>query len=84
MKHKTTSSFWIGYEKLPPEIRGLADKNFKLLKADPFHPSLQLKKVGKVWSARVGSHYRAVATPIESGFLWIWIGTHAEYDSLLA
>ena len=84
MKHKTASSFWVCYEKLPLEIRGLADKNFTLLKADPAHPSLQFKKVGKVWSARVGSHYRAVATPIDSGFIWVWIGTHAEYDKLLA
>lgn len=66
------------------EIRSLAKKNFQLLKADPSHPSLQFKKVGKVWSARVGSNYRAVATPIEGGFLWVWIGTHAEYDKLLA
>ncbi|CAK0756521.1 conserved hypothetical protein [Gammaproteobacteria bacterium] len=57
--------------------------NFELLKAYPSHPSLQFKKVGKVWSARVGSHYPAVATPIEGGFLWIWIGT-AEYDKLLS
>jgi hypothetical protein len=69
LKHKTVSSFWIGYEKFLPEIRGLADKNFKLFKVDPFHPSLQFKKIGKVWSARVDSYYRAVATPIESGFL---------------
>ena len=65
-------------------IRNLADKNFQLLKDNPAHPSLQFKKVGKVWSARVGSHYRAVATPIEGGVLWVWIGTHAEYDKLLA
>ena len=65
-------------------IRNLADKNFQLLKDNPAHPSLQFKKVGKVWSARVGSHYRAVATSIEGGFLWVWIGTHAEYDKLLA
>jgi hypothetical protein len=45
---------------------------------------LQFKKVGKVWSVRVGLYYRAVATPIEGGFLWFWIGTHAEYDKLLA
>lgn len=51
-------------------------------KLNQSHPSLQFKKVGKVWSARVGSHYRAIATPIEDGFLWI--GTHAEYDKLLA
>jgi hypothetical protein len=66
------------------EIRSLAKKNFQLLKADHSHPSLQFKKVGKVWSARVGSNYRAVATQIEGGFLWVWIGTHAEYDKLLA
>jgi hypothetical protein len=66
------------------EIRNLADKNFQLLKADHSHPSLHFKKVGKVWSARIGSHYRAVATPIEDGFLWVWIGTHGEYDKLLA
>ena len=64
-------------------IRSLAKKNFQLLKADHSHPSLQFKKVGKVWSARVGSNYRAVATQIEGGFLWVWIGTHAEYDKLL-
>jgi len=84
LKHKTASSFWTCYENLPVDIRNLADKNFQILKADPSHPSLQFKKVGKVWSARVGIHYRAVATPIENGFLWVWIGTHAEYDKLLA
>ena len=84
MKHKTASSFWACYERLPLEIRSLAKKNFQLLKADISHPSLQFKKVGKVWSARVGSNYRAVATQIEGGFLWVWIGTHAEYDKLLA
>jgi hypothetical protein len=55
-----------------------------MLKADHSHPSLQFKKVGKVWSARIGSHYRAVATSIDGGFLWVWIGTHADYDKLLA
>jgi len=83
LKHKTASSFWSCYELLPADVRSLADKNFQLLKADSSHPSLQFKKVGKVWSARVGSHYRAVAVPIEDGFLWVWIGTHAEYDKLL-
>ncbi len=84
MIHKTALSFWGRYEKLPMAIRSLADKNFQLLRDNPAHPSLQFKKAGKVWSARVGSHYRAVATPIEGGFLWVWIGSHAEYDKLLA
>lgn len=83
MKHKTASSFWKYYEYLPIDIQDLADKNFLLFKDNPSHPSLQFKKVGKVWSVRVGSNYRAIATQIEEGYLWIWIGTHAEYDKLL-
>jgi hypothetical protein len=81
--HKTASSFWKCYEYLPVDIRDLADKNFLLLRNNPSHPSLQFKKVGKVWSVRVVSNYRAIATQIEEGYLWIWIGTHAEYDRLL-
>jgi len=27
--------------------KDLADKNFKLLKTDPYHPSLHFKKVGR-------------------------------------
>jgi hypothetical protein len=84
LKHKASASFRDGYERLPFDIRKLADKNFGLLKADPYHPSLQFKKVGKLWSVRVGMNYRALATPIEGGFLWVWVGTHAEYDKLLA
>jgi hypothetical protein len=36
-----------------------------------------------LWSARVGSDYRALALEEADGFSWIWIGTHAEYDRLL-
>src|SRR4051812_20680681 len=45
---------------LPESVRNLANKNFELLKADPHHPSLHLKKVGELWSVRVGAHYRAL------------------------
>ena len=83
MKHKTASSFWKCYEYLPIDIQALADKKFLLLKGNPSHPSLQFKKVGKAWSVRVSSNYRAIATQIEEGYLWIWIGTHPEFDKLL-
>ncbi|MEI6744552.1 MAG: hypothetical protein WCL34_01240 [Methylococcaceae bacterium] len=84
MNHEAASSFWDCYDKLPVDVRKLADKNFQLLKKNATHPSLHFKKVGKVWSARVGSDYRAVATRIENGFLWVWIGTHTEYDKLIS
>ena len=80
MRHFTSPSFWELYDKLPAPIQELADKNYELLKTNPRHPSLQLKKVGKYWSVRVGIKYRAVAVEVEEGLLWFWIGTHAEYD----
>jgi hypothetical protein len=81
--HKAAPSFWCRYRELPDDIQKLADKNFELLERDLRHPSLHFKKVGKVWSARVGRDYRALAAEIPVGFLWLWIGTHKDYDLLI-
>lgn len=81
--HSTTPQFWQLYNALPPEIRALADECFALLKADPRHSSLRLKKVGRYWSARVGLHYRVLAKERDEGFIWFWIGPHAAYDGLI-
>jgi len=83
MRHFASPAFWKLYEKLPSAIQELADKNFELLKADPKHPSLHLKKAGKYWSARVGMKYHVLGTEIDEGMLWFWIGTHADYDKML-
>ncbi|MGE5709510.1 MAG: hypothetical protein ACM34B_04895 [Nitrospira sp.] len=74
---------WTCYNALPVPIREQADKAFALLKKNPQHPSLHLKKVGRFWSARVGLHYRVVGVEVPDGVLWFWIGTHAEYDKLI-
>jgi hypothetical protein len=87
MNHRTLPRFWQLYRQLPKEARELADKNFDLLKSDPYHPSLHFKKVDaarKLWSVRIGIQYRAVGIEKPDGILWIWIGTHAEYTKLLA
>ena len=68
---------------MPENIRRLADKNFDLLKADPRHPSLRLKKVGRYWSARIGDNHRTLAVESPDGLIWFWIGTHADYDRLI-
>jgi hypothetical protein len=83
VNHRTTPDFWDGYNALPREVRQLADKNYELLKNDPSHPSLELKKVGSLWSVRIGLHYRALATDEDDTANWFWIGSHAEYDHLL-
>ena len=84
MKHAASPKFWVAYGQLPIPIRELADANFALLKRNPRHPSLQFKKIGRFWSARVGLRYRALAVETDEGYLWFWIGSHAEYDRLIS
>ena len=84
MNHYASPRFWALYHVLPEHIRALADKNYALLKANPRHPSLQLKKIDELWAVRVGAHYRALGLDVEDGIYWIWIGTHAEYDTIIA
>ncbi len=81
--HRTAPRFWMHYESLPNEIREIANKNFKLLKTDPRHPSLQFKKIGIFWSARVGFAHRALAIEDGEDFIWVWIGTHDEYERMI-
>jgi hypothetical protein len=83
MRHFASPGFWAAYEKLPAQIRELADRNYALLKENPQHPSLHFKKVGRFWSVRVGLRYRALAVEIEGGLLWFWVGSHADYDALI-
>jgi hypothetical protein len=83
VKHFASPAFWQAYSKLPQSVRVLADKNYALLKENPRHPSLQLKKVGSFWSVRVGSRYRALAAEVDEDLLWFWIGSHADYDRIV-
>jgi hypothetical protein len=83
LKHLATPRFWACYRALPAPVQKLADEKYALLKADPQYPSLHLKKVGRVWSCRVGLHYRVLGVDASAGVVWFWIGTHAEYDKLV-
>ena len=73
MIYKTTAKFWEYYRKLPREIQNRADKQFELLKQNPNHPSLMLKKTqrGDYWSARINDNYRALA--IENNGILTWV-----------
>ncbi|MEK6666253.1 MAG: hypothetical protein AABZ20_07505 [candidate division NC10 bacterium] len=61
MTHHASPAFWSCYRFLPQDIQKLADQAYDRLKQDPRHPSLHFKKIGRFWSARVGSHHRALA-----------------------
>ena len=78
--HRTTPRFWTYYEQLPESAQRAAKRKFRLLTENPRHPSLRFKKVGKFWSVRVGVDCRALAVDDAGDFIWVWIGTHDEYD----
>jgi len=81
--HRTTDRFWKCYAKLPEPVQKISKKNFELLKTDSSHPSIHFKKVGKFWSARIGLDYRALAIEDGEDFIWVWIGTHDEYERMI-
>ncbi len=86
LNHFTSPDFWSFYNRLPSHVRQTADKYFGFLKTDSRHPSLHFKKIGNIWSVRAGIHYRAIgmdAPTEEKSVLWIWIGSHAEYERLI-
>ena len=81
--HRTTDRFWKRFENLPENVQHVAKQKFQLLKTNPWHPSLHFKKVGNFWSVRAGIAYRALAIEDGEDFIWIWIGSHDEYEQMI-
>ena len=83
MKHFTDPEFWKCYEHLLPAVQTAADKQFERLKSNHKHPSLNFKRIGKYWAARVNLNTRALAVASGDDFIWFWIGGHQEYDRIV-
>ena len=81
--HRAAPDFWSHFNRLPQATQRIARRSFQRLKEDSSHPSLRFKKVGSLWSARVGLSYRALAVEEEGDFIWVWIGTHNDYDKMV-
>ncbi len=78
--------FWELFHKLPGDIQKLAVKNYQLWRSNPNHPSLRFRRLqgtGDRFTVRVGEHYRAIGLLKVDTMIWVWIGTHAEYDRLV-
>jgi hypothetical protein len=83
LKDCARARFWQAYERLSGAERELTLQIFKIMKANPRHPSLQLKQIGALQSARVGVHYRTLGVDVEGDIPWFWKGTHREHDELV-
>jgi len=78
--------FFMLYRALPEQIRQQARQAYAFFQQDPHHPSLRFRQVHptrSIFSARIGLHYRVVGVREGNDIFWFWIGSHAEYDSLL-
>ena len=87
MISRTTPSFRKAFDAVPKDIQDRAREAFRLFSDNPAHPSLRLKQVHStepVYSARVTLDYRALASRRDGVWIWFWIGSHADYDQLLA
>ena len=72
--------FWQLYEKLPGDIKSLADKTFIDLKKTQEHTLLNILKVGRYWSLPIGTKNRALGVEVDEGsLLWCWIGSYSDY-----
>ena len=85
MKSTATRRFWGLSQALPSEVQDLAVKNYRLWRRNPHHPSLRFRRLQGSedrFSIRVGDHYRALGRLAGEKMIWVWIGTHSDYDRL--
>ena len=82
----TTKSFKQLLAALPKEQQRQARAAYRQFQADPYHPSLNFKRVHSkrpLYSVRVSRNYRAVGILSANEIVWFWIGKHSEYEKLL-
>jgi hypothetical protein len=85
MKSLANRRFWDSYRKLPEAVRRDARKSYRYWIANPRLPLLHFKKVGKVWSIRIGNtNYRALADVQGDTAYWFWIGPHDEDERIIS
>ena len=87
MNSRTTRRFRHSFAALPAHVQRQARDAYRLFRQNPAHPGLHFKQVHPdppLYSARVGISYRAVGILDGGTIVWYWIGSHAEYDRLLA
>jgi hypothetical protein len=87
MNSRTTRQFRELFARLPTYVQQQAREAYRLFRDNPSHPGLHFKKVDDnppTFTARVGIGYRAVGALDGNTMVWFWIGSHADYDKLLA
>jgi len=87
LKSRTSKEFRNLLAKLPADVQRAADSSYTLFQGNPSHPSLHFKPLqglSDVYSVRISLGYRALGRVAGGGIVWFWIGSHADYDRIVA
>jgi len=85
VKSQTRPSFWRAHESLDERTRKAARRAYGLFAENAQHPSLRFKKLGghdDLWTVRISEQYRAVGERRGDAMIWLWIGSHNDFDKL--
>jgi hypothetical protein len=86
MISRTSRRFRELFDALPDEVQRRARRAYHRFIDDPNYPSLHFKLVDaqrSLYSVRINRDYRALGVRDNDRILWIWIGSHDEYEELL-
>jgi mRNA-degrading endonuclease RelE of RelBE toxin-antitoxin system len=84
---RTSADFRRDLARLPTTIRRQARDAYRLFEQNPHHPSLKFKKLPPhedLWSVRINNDYRAIGRNRGDVILWFFVGSHADYDKVIA
>ena len=87
MTSRTTKRFRKLLAALPLDVQKQAREAYLTWMRDPWHASLQFKQIHTtkpIFSARIGLDWRAVCIRSGDTALWYFIGSHGDYDRLIA
>lgn len=87
MNSRVTEDFMPCYAHLPANVREQARRAYRLWRSNPSHPGIQFRRIHStdlIFSARVGLGWRALGTLEGDTVTWFWIGSHAEYDTIVS
>jgi len=81
-----TKRFRQAFRRLPKYIQQQEKAAYRLFAENPCQSGLDFKKIHSsdfVYSVHIGLHDRAVGVRSSDVILWVWIGSHSEYDKLI-
>jgi hypothetical protein len=87
LRSVTTTRFRKAFAKLPNNVQERARQAYQLWKLNNNHPGLHFKQIHKeqlIYSVRIGLSYRAVGIIEKDTIIWFWIGSHEDYNNLVA